>query len=153
MGFWQGTKAIARQIINVRFDNWVDLDNLKATAKYFTQQTRKLFTPQKSLQAESFDDAVMRLGLSAQDLHNQANRYKKLAILFFLIGMILLVYGVYIACFHKLSSGVLSLALSIYAMTKAMQFHFWYFQISQQKLGCSARTWLRAILSTMGLSQ
>ncbi len=145
MGFWSRTKKIVGHAVDLRFDRWADLEGIKRTSVYLWRQAKYLFTPQKSQYTETFEAATERLALSDQELSEQALRYRSLFILFLIITSLLILYASIIAICGNWMGGIISVALSTYSLALAFQFHFWHFQITHKKLGCSIQEWYQSL--------
>jgi len=145
VGFLKKTKNLVGHFLDFRVDQWIDLDYLKKSSSYYLQETKRLFAPKKPEQEEHFEDAAKRLALSAEDLNQQAKRYAYMAILFLSVGVLFLLYAAFLAFSKHWMSTIISCSLMLYAFTLAFRSHFWYFQISQKKLGCTAGEWLQSL--------
>ena len=145
MGFWRKTKNIIGHLIDFRIDRWIDLDYLKKSTSYYFQETKRLFTPKKEEHPEEFKEAVNRLSLNTEELTQQAKRFAYMAVLFLSVGILFFLYAAFLAMSQHWMSAVISLSLMIYALALAFRSHFWYFQISQKKLGCTASEWFRSL--------
>jgi intracellular multiplication protein IcmV len=145
VGFWKKTKNLVGHVIDFRVDRWVDLDYLKKSSSYYAQETKRLFTLKKADHTEEFEEAAGRLSLSTEDLSQQAKRYAYMAVLFLAIGLLFFLYAIFLAVGKNWMSAIISCSLMIYALALAFRSHFWHFQISQKKLGCTASEWFRSL--------
>ena len=142
------TKRLFKRIVNPRA--WSDFDRLHAGQRYIVSVCRTYFVPQESKAIESFDEAKKRLHLTDKLLMEQKKSLFRLSILMLFIACLLLIYTLYnLFNAHLLAAGLSTMVLSI-ALVLAFRYHFWYFQIEQQKLGCTLREWFR--LGLMGKS-
>jgi len=153
MGLWQGTKKIVGHIVDVRVDRWVDIDSLKDSTDYFWDQCKNLFRVQKSEHAESFEEAIDRMALSPEILAKQSQRFLMLSFFFALMAIALVIYTIVLYTLKNWMGMGICLSLSLYALSLAFRFHFWHFQITQKKLGCSVWSWCRLILATKRKNQ
>lgn len=135
------TKAIG-VLVNFRIDQWLNLPGIKNTTRYFWQQGKQLFKIQQAQYAETFEEAVQRLELTPELLKLQKKRYFLLFLFFLMVALMLLGYTLFLLIIGNTLGALISLSLVIYAASLAFRFHFWYFQISQKKLGCDVQEWL-----------
>ncbi len=145
MGFFSGLRKLASQIVDIRVDRWVDFKGNKDTGLYFLGLARSLFKSQPKTELEAFERVVEEKDLSDTDLAVQSEKYKTLALLFIMVAGLLLLYTIILVCFGNFMGMCISLSLTIYALSQAFRFHFWYFQIKQRKLGCSLKEWYRFV--------
>jgi len=145
MGFWSSTRKVLGHAVDLRADRWLDYEGLKRSTVYILSQTKKLFTPETAHKSESFEEAVDRLDLSPQALSEQSDRYNYIAIFFLITTAALLAYALLTVLLGNWLGAGITFALSLYSLSLAFRFHFWHFQISQRKLGCSVRDWARCI--------
>ncbi|HBI22042.1 MAG TPA: type IV secretion protein IcmV [Legionella sp.] len=101
------------------------------------------FVPQERAPAETFAEAQERLQLTADDLLNRKKALFRSSLLMIFIAGLILIYILYnLFHAHFLAAGMSLIALSI-ALVLAFRYHFWYFQIKKQKLGCTLREWFQ----------
>ena len=56
-------------------------------------------------------------------------------------------YFLYLSVFrHNLMGACMTFSLTLYGLSQAMRYHFWYFQIQSRKLGCTFQEWGSAVL-------
>jgi len=142
MSLWQKTAKAVGVVVNLQIDQWLDLQGLKKTTRYFFQQGKQLFKVQQAQYAESFEEAVHRLELTPELLNLQKKRYLSLSLFFLVIVLALFGYTIFLIMAGNKMGALTTLALAFYAGSMVFRFHFWYFQISQKKLGCAMREWL-----------
>ncbi len=145
MGFFSGFKKIASQVVDVRVDRWFNFKDNKDTAVYFVNLARQLLKPAPPSKLEDFERVVEEQSLTDTDLQAKSEKYKALAMLFVFVAVLLLIYTVVLICLGNFMGTCISAALVIYALSQAFRFHFWHFQISQRKLGCSLSEWYRFV--------
>lgn len=147
MGFFSGTKRMLNHVFDFRFDLWADWPGIKHTSRYLWHQAKTLFSKEKPKYSETFQEATERLSLSNDSLVSQAKRYYILSFLFFMYAIFLIIYGGIILVGGNWIGGIISFSLSIYALALAFRFHFWRFQIIQQKLGCTVKEWSQSLIA------
>lgn len=141
MGLWRGVKKGLGKVFNFQVDRWLDYPNLKGSAVYFYRQLKSLYKFETASRTETYEDAVARLKLSAEDLNIQRNHFEFFARIFFVLFLSILGYGLWISVNGNWMGGIMSLALAIYALTNAFRYDLWKYQIQQKKLGCSLKEW------------
>ncbi|MDF1827278.1 MAG: type IVB secretion system protein IcmV [Legionellaceae bacterium] len=124
-----------------KFKYWSDAERVQSFFDYIKNLFQRLFTVQTQEAKESFKKVQSRLHLTDEALEEQKRSLFRLSILMCVFGLCMLGYTI-----HQVFNGyffaiVLSLIVSCLAFAFAFRYHFWYFQISQKKLGCSVRTW------------
>lgn len=143
MGLLKKIKSGLGHIFDFRVDRWVDLRYLKKSSDYYLQETKRLFTLQKAEHDENFAEAAERLTLSEKELDEQAKRYAYMAVLFLGIGLLFLIYGTLLVIWKNWMGSIISFSMTLYAFALAFRAHFWFFQISQKRLGCTASEWFQ----------
>jgi len=136
----KGIKRVAKPFVDI--PAWVGYDQLKDNAKKIGKNIRDLFVPQKAERTETFEEALARLKLTEADLMARQKEFKRLVIIFSLMGLIILGYTFYLFMEGSFRGGIASFALSCLVFSYTFRYHFWLFQIRQRKLGCTLREWL-----------
>ncbi len=149
MGFFKSAKGLVSHIIDLRVHRWADLNGHIKTNNYFWSLAKKLLkVPGSSVQADDFEAAVQRQGISLEILSEQAEYYKNWALLFVGLSALLMAYAALLCYLHNWMGLCIDLALMVYTLCTAFRFHFWHFQISTQKLGCSLKEWAQFLRKT-----
>lgn len=130
-----------KNILNIRY--WLDLERIKQFTLYLFNGFKNMFVPQAKAQGESFEEAVKTLHLSEQDLELKKKGLLRLSLIMLVIACTLLAYGVYQLYYGAYRAMLLSLVVFLIAIVLAFRYHFWYFQMKQQKLGCTLREWYK----------
>lgn len=144
MGILRTIAKIPGQIFNFRIDKWLGFETLKNNTKFYRDQLISLFHIQKATQPEKFEEAMIRLELTEEKLQLQKERYKYLTFFYSIISLALFIYAVCLYYRGNLMGACISFALTLYSLTNVFQYHLWYFQIKQKKLGCNIREWFKA---------
>lgn len=138
MGFFRGLGRMVKPLVNV--PKWMDAKRITEDASYIKQIAKGLVRPQQAKTAENFEDALKRLNLTETDIKNRHKEFRRLAILFFVIFILLAAYVVYLSLDHtglvSWRAIVLSVIVSLIALIQFFRFHFWLFQVKRRKLGC-----------------
>lgn len=93
---------------------------------------------------ETFEEAVQRLGLTEEDLEQRKRMFLQQTLLFFALGLAVVLYGVKMAFDHSLMTMIICFVVSLVAFANAFRSHFWFFQTKRRKLGCTLQEWLNA---------
>ena len=133
-------KKFIQRVFNPRA--WIDIDRVRAGQRYIAGVCTTYFVPKEtSAPTESFSAAQKRLHLTDKQLIEQKNSLFRLSLLMFIIGCLLFIYMLHNLFYaHFLAAG-LSIVVLLMALVLAFRYHFWYFQIKQQKLGCTLKEW------------
>ncbi len=146
MGLFSGFRKFASQIIDIRVDRWMNFQGNKDNALYFFNLARQLLKRSPPAPLEAFEKVVEEHALSDADLQEKSEKNKAIALLFVFCAVLLLLYTTVLICLGNFMGTCISAALVVYALSQAFRFHFWHFQISQRKLGCSLSEWYRFVL-------
>lgn len=142
MGVWSSVKKGLDFVFYIRPKQWVSWDFFKASSMKTYSLMKDIYTVPPQGRTETFEGAMRRHHLTAEDLEQIKNRYFNhfLIYLVFSFGlMIYLVDGLYHGEILR-SVGTCSLVLLL--LSYAFRSHFFYFQITRGKLGCSFYEWL-----------
>lgn len=145
MGLFSGFRSAVGHVIDFRVDRWLNLKWNQETLGYFSNQAKKLCVVQNANHSESFEEAVKRLSLDEEKIAQCQRYYRHLYRFFFLTTMLLMSYATYISQLGNIVGLVMCLAIALYSLTLSFRFHFWHFQISHQRLGCSLKDWFSSI--------
>ncbi len=128
-------------ILNVRA--WSDWDRMRSFTRYLVKAIKKFFVPQESTEKESFAEAKKRLKLTDNDLLMRQKGLLRVCILMVVFAFLLFAYATYLFYYLSFKGGILSLVVMSIALVLAFRYHFWYFQIKEQKLGCTIQEWYK----------
>ena len=139
-------KKVGRALFRgFRFRQWMGYDHLVDNFKFiqstFTSLTRKPTLGANSRRKESFEAAMERLGLSEEDLQNRMGFAKKVVVLYFLLGLGILIYAIYIAIHQFWLTAFLAFIVALIFLGYAFRENFNYFQMTQRRLGCTYKEW------------
>ncbi len=132
--------AIARRF---NFSAWSDWQRIKSGGQYIAKGAKQVFIPSPTLSTESFSEAQRRMKLTDETLADRGRSLWWISILMLVMSVALLIYSIYHFAFGTIHSAILTLSLSAVSLTFAFKYHFWYFQITQRKLGCTVGNWFR----------
>lgn len=147
MGLFSGFKKVGGRIVDVRVDRWMSIGVIKDSFEKTSSLISDMVIPTKAQRKESFHEALIRLGLTEQDLEQRKKEFTRLVIVYTTIGLTIVLYGIYMAINQHFAAGLISICLSLFAFGQAFRFHFWLFQIHHRKLGCTVKEWLNSKVS------
>ncbi len=125
--------------------DWMGYRHIESSAKFLKQAVDEIFVPPPPGGTEDFSNAVESLGLTNDELVKKRRSLFRLSVIFVCLGFLVFCY----ALFHLLElhyrAFFPSLVLSGVCWAFAFRYHFWYFQIRVQRLGCTFHDWLNYI--------
>lgn len=132
---------LINRIINVRA--WFDFARVKAGTLYLINGIKKMFVPQKTMPAETFEEVVTKLKLTNADLEIKQRALWRLSLLMVVIASVVFIYACYNFIFGHFAAGALSMIVTSIALVLGFRYNFWYYQIKQRKLGCTFSEWYK----------
>lgn len=133
-------KRAVKPFVNVTY--WVNYDEHKSTwSKLLASVTSLLFPTLEPKRKETFEQAVQRMNISERGLATRQKQCLSFAVLFFIAGVILLVYTASLLLNKEFAASFLGIGVTSLVFTYAFRYHFWYFQIKNRRLGCSLAEW------------
>lgn len=133
------TKAFFNRVLKIR--QWSDWDRVKNGGQFIQTGIKKVFVASPSKPTETFEEATKRLNLNQEALATRAHALFRLSILMLILSVSLLIYAVYHVFYGTWHAALLTVSLASIAAVFSFRYHFWYFQIKSQKLGCSISEW------------
>lgn len=126
---------------------WLGYDSLKDQTRTIRGFVKEAITVRKPDITESYDEALKRLDMKEEDARKAGRTYLIYALIFFFLGVLDFIYGCYLIFHHGAFLGlVLALAVCTLLLAQAFRYHFWYFQIRSQRLGCTFQEWRDYVL-------
>lgn len=144
MGLWKSTKNIASKVFDVRVDKWMSLNYVKDVSNDTRSILKNLVIPQKATRTETFEEALVRLHLSENDIQQRKKEFTRLVYLFLTLSLIIIGYAIYMIIKGYPLVGLISFCLASYTLSQAFHFHFWLFQMKNRKLGCTIKEWFNS---------
>lgn len=142
MGFFGGIKKAGGYVFNFRVDKWFGLDQFKSSSGQLVDEAKTIFVGEKASRTETFEQALQRLNVTEQELQARLKEFRRLLVVYLLVALVLFVYSTYIAyAYDNILGFFMGLAVTTYALSHAFKYHFWIFQITHKKLGCSLKEW------------
>ena len=143
MGFFAGTKKVVGLIVNFKVTEWVNTTYHKHIFKYLSNYSKSVFTTEKTLNQETFEQAIERLQLNEDDLISRKKEFFKLFVISLLISIGLFCYTMFITIIYKnFYSFILGISITILSLVKTFKYHFWLTQINKRKLGLTLKEWI-----------
>ena len=135
------TRGFIKRVVNPLA--WVDFDRVRAGQRFVVNVCSTLFIPQDRTPTETFAAAQKRLQLTPDDVFKRKRALFRTSLLMLLMACLIFIYTLYNLLYaHFLAAGLSLIVLSI-ALVLAFRYHFWYFQMKKQKLGCTLCEWFR----------
>ena len=119
----------------------LDVDRNKNFFMYMMQSLKKMVSPHETDVPETFQQAVVRLNLTDESLRKQKASLLGLCFLMCFFGLCVFIYAIYLLFLGKWLASLISLVVMSLSYVLAFRYHFWYFQITQKKLGCTFKEW------------
>lgn len=132
---------VVKSIFNVR--RWSDFDRMKAFTVYLGDGFKKMFVPQRQQGGQTFEEAMSKYHLTEADLIQQQKALYRLSILMCAAAFLIFSYAVFNIFYGSIIAMLISLVVTLIALSLAFRYHFWYYQIKVRKLGCSFKEWYR----------
>jgi intracellular multiplication protein IcmV len=139
MGFWRNTRKVSGHFFSYRVDKWISYQYLKSTLMHMIFIVKSLPKAERARTKESFEEAILRLELSPQDLARKAKQLHQWRMLFLGLAVGLLGYALYTFSQDNGMGTLMALALMLYAVSQSFRFHFWHYQLKNKRLGCTLR--------------
>jgi intracellular multiplication protein IcmV len=119
--------------------------NQAARAGRFVRSTAtSLFVPAQATLTESFEEALVRLYLTENDINNRIKSFHRLFIIFLLASFCLFAYAIFMLWVEQSYRVALAcFGLTAFLIGQAFRYHFWLFQMKRRKLGCSFKEWMK----------
>lgn len=141
MGFFRGMGRMIKPLVNV--PKWMNAKQITTDAVYIGDIAKKVFKTQESDREESFDEALVRLKLTEEDIKQRYKEFRRLSIIFGLFFLILIGYAGYLLLGVDPETSwraiALSFVVSLIALIQFFRFHYWIYQIKQRRLGCGLK--------------
>jgi intracellular multiplication protein IcmV len=122
---------------------WLGYPRIKSSFQASWDLMKGLFIVPKAKRKETFAQALTRFKLTPKETKKLATEYFSYAIFFVVLSAATVIYSFYLLIVpHTFSGCLLGIAVSVLLLSQAFRYHFWYFQIKHQKLGCTFDEWL-----------
>jgi len=131
---------------------WLDLDSLVTTNRTLWDILRSMFTIPKANREETFEQAMKRFGVTEKEVKERIITYRRFALLFFTLGLVLFFYSFYLLFQYIFLGWLLGMAVTALFFAQAFRYDFWAFQLKRRTLGATFAEWKNAILGSKGPS-
>ncbi len=135
------TKRLVTRLFNVR--SWVDQERVRAGGRYIVNVCGTWLNPRKTKKTESYVAAIARLNLTQDVLLARQQGLRRLSLIMAGMAFVLFLYVLYNVFYAHYVAVIMSTVVMLLALVLAFRYHFWYFQMKHQKLGCSLHEWFR----------
>jgi intracellular multiplication protein IcmV len=126
---------------------WIDYDAVKNQTLGLWSIITSLFVVTTPTIVETYEEALVRLGVTDAEAQHRGVLYRRYALIFTLLGLIVFFYSFYLLAVHRTWHGLLlSLCASAVFFCQAFRFDFWSFQIRSRKLGADFNEWKKSFL-------
>ncbi len=96
----------------------------------------------KSQNAETFEEALVRLNLSETDVENRKMQFQRLSRIYLVLGVIVFMYMLYLFIVKAMFPALGCAGLLLILFSQFFRYNFWLFQLRERRLGCSFSEWL-----------
>ena len=137
----KGLKFFSRSIFNV--PRWIGWESLRNNASSISQMYRALFkASQKPAVNETFEEAVVRMGLTEKDLRHSERAYLVKSRFYLVMVVAALCYHGYLLYQQYWASAIVMVSFDFMLMSFYFRESFWLTQIRQRRLGLTFKEWL-----------
>lgn len=126
---------------------WMGYDHLKKSTLFLKNEFNNVFVPPSPGEQNDFEEVVENFNLTPKELLEKQKTFLFLAIFLVFLMLIVLGYALYQLIHAHYLSFFPSFVLSLFCLSLAFRYHFWYFQVKSRKLGCTLQEWLEFLLS------
>ncbi len=135
------TSALGRMLKPlVNFPRWMGLAQIRANAAAIFRSFQDLRMHRPEVRKETFEEALVRLNLTEQDLKERMKTCLTLMILYAFAALCFLIYTIYMIVHGHLGMIIGSMLTALMAVF-AYRESFWYFQMKTRKLGNTFKDW------------
>lgn len=135
MGIISGFKNIVKNALGV--------EQLKKQTQGLKDLAADVFKTEKSTRKESFEAALVRLNLTETDIQKRASEFRRLALIFSMLAIALVIYLFYMVSQKALVASLGTLGILLVVLGQLFRCHFWLYQIRCRKLGCTFKDWFK----------
>jgi intracellular multiplication protein IcmV len=127
----------------LNFSAFVGYKGLKGSVQNLTGMVKDA-TAKPSLEnipKETFEEAVIRLNLSEQDLTDRQKSFFRMSLFYVLLAVFLFAYLIYLLVSGVLLGVFISAVLVLVSLAFSYREHFWYTQMAHRRLGLTYQDW------------
>lgn len=138
-------RSFFKSFVDVK--RWISYDELSNNVKVTASMARRLFSHDtRQIQPETFEESVIRLNLSEEQLINKKNVFLYTAVIYSIFTIAFFIYFIYLIVHMSLYAAAFDLILMSFMSVMAYREHVWYIQIQKRKLGLRFNDWLDFVL-------
>ena len=127
---------------------WLGIPEIKDHTRTIWQLVRGLFVAPQAVYNETFEEALVRMKLTEEDIKNQAESFFIYSVVFATLCVVSFVFAFYLLFVDRSFSGcLLGMAVTALFGAQAVRYNFWVFQIQQRRLGCTLEEWKRSFFN------
>ena len=141
----KGFKRYASSMFNV--SRWVGTEEIRESYRSLRSMVSSFCTIDQPEYEESFEEAMIRLSLTTEDLEARRKYYLWFAFFYLMIAVGLAAYAYYLYGEGQPMAGTVCLPLVMVMLVFFFKYHFWYTQIKHKRLGMGVSQWLVALLT------
>lgn len=125
-----------------KIKEWSDWDRTKSNLEYLQNLFKRLFTvAEYDPESNKFDNVSKRYNLSEDKLKEQAQLFKYLTLVFFVLACAIIGTSCYYFYNGHYFVGLVTLCISMIACVLSFRFHFFLTLLRHKRLDCSIRDW------------
>ena len=129
-------------VFNFRVDKWIGWDNIKASSKNVYRMGQAVFTPEQAEYEETFEEACERLNITAEQLQQRKIEFTRLLLIYLALAALIFGYSIFIVyAYRNIMGFIMGFCVTIFTLVHAFRYHFWLYQITHKKLGCTIKEW------------
>lgn len=121
-------------------------DQLKDTTLYIFGIGRNFWQDTKQSINKPVVRKISELGLSKAQISAARNSFQKLLLMYLAFAFLVCAMLVHFLLTQDYSATVLAFSVLMVCLAYAFKFHFWLFQIKQNRLGCTWQEWAADLL-------
>lgn len=126
---------------------WVDYGAIKEQNRTIYSSIRNLFRPAQADREETFEQALTRLNLTENDIAETHKAYRRYAVLFFFITLLVFIYSFFLLFrYGAIFDFLIGLSVTALLAVQAFRYDFWALQIRKRTLGLTFQDWKKEIL-------
>ena len=146
-GAAKGTGRVLGRVFDYRVDKWIGYEYLKESFHKTGQIGKDLFKPEQATRQETYEEALARMGLTAEDIRKREKEFWGMLIFYSVLMFAIMGYALYLAFQGALLATLMSFSLSFYCASQCFRYHFWLFQIKHRRLGCTLKEWFNSSMN------
>ncbi len=136
-GFFRGTFKR-----HFNFSQWIGLKFIFSSFRVIPNIINGIANPPKAEYSESFEQAVVRLGLKKEDLNRRLKEYFWTSVLYLVLGLACFFYAASFIPAGLFNGFLMATIVGFIFIAHAFRSHFWYAQISKKRLGMTISEWV-----------